>query len=141
MSSISGGAWGAAWEEEATTAPEDVGCAVLEDQLSPVSLLQKARIRLGKDPGTTVVIPGEKELSMAGSAVHGVACPRGRTKKNPQQAFGIARMRMKTAGNGSVHFPYVYLEQTVPPRLCQKIPLLDGSVSQKLPSLQPDGHI
>lgn len=29
-SSISGAAWGAAWEEEVTTAPEDVGCAVLE---------------------------------------------------------------------------------------------------------------
>lgn len=48
---------------------------------------------------------------------------------------------MKTAVNGSVHFPSVYLEQTVPARLCQKIPLLDGPVNQKVPTLLPDGHI
>lgn len=87
-----------------------------------------------KDLGSTLIIPRKQELSMAGSTVHRVACPKGMIQEKSQQVCKGGQDKNEDSRNGSVYFSSVYQGQTGPPRC-----LCFMALSIKLSSLLSDG--
>lgn len=87
-SSISGGAWGAVWEEEAATAPEDAGCPMLETLTFTREPPAESQDEARKVSGFHCHHPREKrtehgQYSLQSSPSQG----KDKKKKSPQQAF------------------------------------------------------
>lgn len=93
-SSISGGAWGAVWEEEAATAPEDAGCPMLETLTFTREPPAESQDEARKVSGFHCHHPREKrtehgQYSLQSSPSQG----KDKKKKVPNKPSRIARMR------------------------------------------------